>query len=131
MVKTDNCPTLFEENPEVYFYLQRWLRGILPLIIGLIGLILNLGAIYALFPRQRLQSIFKLLLISLLAWDSILLLITIGISSKYYISCSWSPGLSRTYIDFLLPFWDIFQNNSTTNTLHPEFQNPIEARYVK
>ena len=125
MVNTDNCPTLFEENPEVYFYLNRWLRGILPLIIGLIGLILNTGAICILFPRQRLQSIFKLLLINLLAWDSILLLITIGISSKYYISCSWSPDLSRTYIDFLLPFWDISFSQTVFTTVALSFDRYI------
>lgn len=114
----DNCSD-YNEDLKSYEGLQLWMRGIIPLLIAVTGWALNIGAIYILYPKDCLQSIFKPLLINLLVWDSILLMFQIVISCVLYIGCVQEESVSHMYSNLLLPFWDIafFQTILTTVAL--------------
>ena len=55
--KVMGCPPDIKD--EAYLQLHYWLRGIMPFLVALIGIALNIVAIYLMIPREPLKSIFN------------------------------------------------------------------------
>ena len=91
--------------------LQFWLRGCLPLLISVIGVVLNATTIYIIFPRKPEKFTFKLLLVNLFSWNAIFLLVQVALSI-YYIVCKQDYYGIIVHKKVLLPLWNIALSQS-------------------
>lgn len=97
--------------------LQYWFKGVIPLLISIVGIVLNVATIYVVFPKKPLTNIFNVLLVNLFAWDAIFLFLQVLITLIYYILCTSSRGHSILYRKVLLPFWNIALSQSIFMTV--------------
>jgi hypothetical protein len=92
-----NCSTISATKFEYLCDMQYWIRGVVVLVISIIGILLNISIIYVIFPKKNEKNIFNVLLINLFTWDAIFLLMQAMIALIIYIFCPWKPDAAEKY----------------------------------
>ena len=93
VMETSDCPVPNFVIIREFWY---WVDGVILFCVGMVGLLLNLAAVYILASRKAMRNMFNNLLISLFCFDSLYLMLML-ISSFHYFASE-----ERTEIEIVL-----------------------------
>ena len=111
--------------------IQEWLGIWIVCILGILGVLLNVVAIFALISKRAPKNLFNLILINIFAWDTIFLILHI---SRRLTSVEDADGNVRYACtegntNFLVPLWNIALAQSTVMTMLLSIERYVSIKH--
>ena len=129
--------TITDDQWKVYDTLEWWLEGVGTVIIGLLGVFLNIITILVLLNGELASSFFNWLLTSLALFDSLFLLSGISEAFRNHLVGGVSYYHDLLFVNFLYPFRNILMCCSIYTTVilalerYNALENPVSCqRYL-